>query len=647
GRGRSRGVKRRLASENYSAAPDFDGIDSGGGGGVDDKDNDWVPSGSAMWEVEPSRSRSGRMINRIRTSPMEMAAAPACTPSSPEERTSVLGRHLPKGNKWRKYGEKVIEGLRRSYFRCSVPGCPARLRAEWRPWASGSGSGGGGMTAGEAKQALWISLDGGDHEHSPKLPMSERRKKADGVTEWTMVQPDGVGGGEDMPPLPLPLPLPLTAAARDPNNDQGQDQHPVQTDIPIDHSYHPPKSYEPKLTALTGRVQQQADTTAELLPPPLPQQQQQWRQREEWGLREKELEGRGRPGDENGAGLAGSGGPGDAACGVGDKKMCFVGRPMGHPAEPTVAFEEYVYGGGGLEHHGLHEPMLYGDVGEAVLYDNDAASEDVMYAHWEVDLDETVQTYGGVVVATGMVGGPAGEGMMMMPVTTAAVTAAPGGGALEAAAVGPCDGAPGAPPELPSAGLPRVMVAESSNLRHPGAIPPARGGPNGGGEAGVGAGRGARGGGEGGGGGGCGGPTGGSNWTYAGIHHEQPGTLGTILGPMGWSWDMDTGELPPLSLPLPSPWLAPPPPPQSLALPRSLLSPPSLELPLSFMQYPNGDVQSEDDLITSEGHVPVHFMRGHGAWFDRTAGSAVGTGFGGMSRLGRGSEGGCWSLGEF
>ncbi|GLI68416.1 hypothetical protein VaNZ11_012804, partial [Volvox africanus] len=233
--------------------------------------------GSGMWEVEPCRSRSGRPIHRVRISPLEAAAAPPCAPPSPEERTSVLGRHLPKGNKWRKYGEKVIEGLRRSYFRCSVPGCPARLRAEWRPWG-----GGGGMSAGEAKQALWISLEGGDHEHDPNLPLYERRRKVDGVAEWKMVQPEVTDRDRGQDPSSLALPLPAPVPEPDPINEQGQsqsqNQHQVQIEIPADPTHQPSQHPKPELTGHVEGVEQPTGP----LPP-----QQQWRQREEWELREE------------------------------------------------------------------------------------------------------------------------------------------------------------------------------------------------------------------------------------------------------------------------------------------------------------------------------------------------------------------------
>ncbi|GIL54061.1 hypothetical protein Vafri_9617, partial [Volvox africanus] len=517
--------------------------------------------------------------------------------------------------RWRKYGEKVIEGLRRSYFRCSVPGCPARLRAEWRPWGPS-----GGMSAGEAKQALWISPDGGDHEHDPNLPVSERRRKADGVMEWKMVQPevtDGDGGLTDTSslPLPLPAPVPVPDPDPDPNNEQGQGQgqHQVQIETPADpRTQQSSQTYEMKLTENAESI----GPLTEPLPP-----QQQWRQREEWELREGDSEGKGGPGRAGGnvVGLAGRREPGDTACVVGDKVMCFAGGPMSQRgAEPTVELAEYVYGGGGIEHNGLHEPMLYDDVGAAVLYDDvcDAAAEEAIYAHWEADLDATAQMYGGGVMAAGVVGGPAAEGLMVMPVMATAATAASAAvGILEGTAVGPTCGALW-PQECPVAGIPRVVVAESPNPHHSGVNPPLLSNDliGGGGDGGGGGGRVM---GGGGGGGGVNDPMRVTQRIYAGSHHEQLGTLGAILGPMGLSWDMDTGELPPLSLPLPMPRLPPPPPPQSLPLPRLLLSPPpSLELPLSFLPYSNDDIQVGIDLITSESHVPSHFVREHGAWLD-------------------------------
>ncbi|GLI68415.1 hypothetical protein VaNZ11_012803, partial [Volvox africanus] len=195
-------------------------------------------------------------------------------------------------------------------------------------------------------------------------------------------------------------------------------------------------------------------------------------------------------------------------------------------------------------------------------------------------------------------------------------TAAAAGGVLEGAAVGPTGGGALWPQECPVAGVPRFVVAEPPNphQHHFGANPPSHGDLIGGcgghgdgnGEGGVG-GRVMVGGG---GGGGVNDPIRGAHRIYAGSHYEQFNTLGAILGPMGWSWDMDTGELPPLSLPLSMPRLPPPPPPplppppQSLPLPRLLLSPPpSLDLRRNFMPYSNDDIQMGNDLITSDGHL--------------------------------------------
>ncbi|EFJ40749.1 hypothetical protein VOLCADRAFT_108013 [Volvox carteri f. nagariensis] len=116
------------------------------------------------------------------------AATEPPPPPASRARFSVLGRDLPNEYRWRKYGEKWIDGMCRSYFRCSMLYCPARLRAEWRPSGGsglgGSGGGGGESGGGDANAGGFIlSLKSrtGDVSSHPErsLPVQQRtRKKA-------------------------------------------------------------------------------------------------------------------------------------------------------------------------------------------------------------------------------------------------------------------------------------------------------------------------------------------------------------------------------------------------------------------------------------------------------------------------------------
>lgn len=107
---------------------------------------------ACMWDAQGGEA--GASCSPADVVPRKRARSQGCSPSSLKLPGSAVKRVQPlkDGYRWRKYGEKTVNGLAtpRSYYRCSQAGCPARKMVE--------------EVEGEVQETLK-----GEHNHSAPL----------------------------------------------------------------------------------------------------------------------------------------------------------------------------------------------------------------------------------------------------------------------------------------------------------------------------------------------------------------------------------------------------------------------------------------------------------------------------------------------